>query len=186
MSSFSQSARWVASLWRACRLWLILALSMTLPVLHNSALAEPKQLTKDGILKRDPYFVDGGKALLYGYDEQDDLVRVLRLDLETGKTEPFVPDVGDKHHIEPKLSPDGRFLSVTECTGNLTAKLVIRNLEERKDVYITHSGRGGTRKGRGSPLHASSTRFSGGRRAGDFGEPELPVLLGRFLPGLRR
>ncbi len=145
MSSFSQSARGVESLWRACRLWVILALSMTLPVLHNSALAEPKQLTKDGILKRDPYFVDGGKALLYGYDEQDDLVRVLRLDLETGKTEPFVPDVGDKHHIEPKLSPDGRFLSVTECTGNLTAKLVIRNLEERKDVYITHSGRGGTR-----------------------------------------
>ena len=145
MSSFSQSARGVESLWRACRLWVICALGMTLPFLHDSALAEPKQLTKDGILKRDPYFVDGGKALLYGYDEQDDLVRVLRLDLETGKTEPFVPDVGDKHHIEPKLSPDGRFLSVTECTGNLTAKLVIRNLEERKDVYITHSGRGGTR-----------------------------------------
>ena len=121
------------------------ALGLALLALHNAALAEPKRLTNDGILKRDPYFVEGGKALLYGYDEQDDLVRVLRLDLETGKSEPFVPDVGDKHHIEPKISPDGRFMSVTECTGNLTAKLVIRNLEERKDVYITHSGRGGTR-----------------------------------------
>jgi len=106
---------------------------------------EPRKLTNDGILKRDPHFVESGRSLLFGYDEQDDLVRVLKLDLETGKAEPFVPDVGDKHHIEPKLSPDGKFLSVTECTGNLTAKLVIRNLETRKDVYITHSGRGGTR-----------------------------------------
>ena len=145
MSSFRQSARLVASPPRNHRLWVTLAVSVTFAVVQGSAIAEPEQLTRDGILKRDPYFVDGGKALLYGYDEQDDLVRVLRLDLGTGKSEPFVPDVGDKHHIEPKLSPDGRFLSVTECTGNLTAKLVIRNLEERKDVYITHSGRGGTR-----------------------------------------
>ena len=142
MSSFRQSARLVASPPRNHGLWVTLAVSVTFAVVQGSAIAEPEQLTRDGILKRDPYFVDGGKALLYGYDEQDDLVRVLRLDLGTGKSEPFVPDVGDKHHIEPKLSPDGRFLSVTECTGNLTAKLVIRNLEERKDVYITHSGRG--------------------------------------------
>ncbi|HCQ39348.1 MAG TPA: hypothetical protein DIV39_09365 [Verrucomicrobiales bacterium] len=145
MSSSRQSAHRFAGSSLSHKAWVMVALSMILPFLHDFALAEPKQLTEDGILKRDPYFVDGGKGLLYGYDEQDDLVRVLRLDLETGKSEPFVPDVGDKHHIEPKLSPDGRFMSVTECTGNLTAKLVIRNLEERKDVYITHSGRGGTR-----------------------------------------
>ena len=120
-------------------------LGLALLVSHDAAHGEPKRLTSDGILKRDPHFIDGGKALLYGYDEQDDLVRVMRLDLETGKSDPFVADVGDKHHIEPKISPDGRFMSVTECTGNLTAKLVIRNLEQRKDVYITHSGRGGTR-----------------------------------------
>jgi len=120
-------------------------LGLALLIFQGACGGEPRQLTKDGILKRDPHFVEGGKALLFGYDEQDDLVRVLKLNLETGKTEPFVPDVGDKHHIEPKLSPDGKFLSVTECTGNLTAKLVIRNLETRKDVYITHSGRGGTR-----------------------------------------
>ncbi len=105
----------------------------------------PKRLTEDGILKRDPQFVDGGKAIIYGYDEEDDLVRVLKLDLESGESEPLVKDVGDKHHIEPVLSPNGKFLSVTECTGNLTAKLVIRDLEAKKDVAITHSGRGGTR-----------------------------------------
>jgi len=120
-------------------------LGVALFVSQGPCAGEPRQLTNDGILKRDPHFVEGGKSLLFGYDEQDDLVRVLKLNLETGKAEPFVPDVGDKHHIEPKLSPDGKFLSVTECTGNLTAKLVIRNLETKKDVYITHSGRGGTR-----------------------------------------
>jgi len=106
---------------------------------------EPQRLTDDGVLKRDPHFIEGGKALIYGYDEQDDLVRAMRLELETGKAEPFVSDVGDKHHIEPKLSPDGKMMTVTECTGNLTAKLVIRDLETKKDVAITHSGRGGTR-----------------------------------------
>lgn len=106
---------------------------------------EPQQLTEDGILKRDPQFVDGGKALIYGYDEQDDLVRVMKLDLESGKAEPLVKDVGDKHHIEPVVSADGRYLSVTECTGNLTAKLIIRDLENNKTAEIKHSGRGGTR-----------------------------------------
>ena len=91
MSSFRHSARLVASPPRNHRLCVTLAVSVTFAVLQVSAIAEPEQLTRDGILKRDPYFVDGGKALLYGYDEQDDLVRVLRLDLGTGKSEPFVP-----------------------------------------------------------------------------------------------
>lgn len=112
---------------------------------------EPQRLTHDGIHKRDPQFVDGGKALIYGYDEQDDLVRVMRLDLGSGEAQPLVKDVGDKHHIEPALSADGRYLSVTECTGNLTAKLVIRDLQEGRDVAITHSGRGGTRSPAFSP-----------------------------------
>ena len=123
--------------WKAVLLWLALA---------NACIAsEPKRLTEDGILKRDPKFIDGGKSLIYGYDEKEDLVRVMKLDLETGKSEPLVSDVGDKHQIEPVLSSDGKYLAVTECTGNLSAKLVIRNLEEKKDAAITHSGRGGTR-----------------------------------------
>ena len=112
---------------------------------------EPVRLTDDGTLKRDPFFVEGGKSLIYGYDEKNDLVRVLKLDLESGKAEPFVLDVGNKHHIEPKISQDGKMMTVTECTGNLTAKLVIRNLETKKDVAITHSGRGGTRSPSFSP-----------------------------------
>ena len=83
-----------------------------------------------------------------------DLVRVMRLDLGSRKAEPFVKDVGDKHHIEPTLSADGRYMTVTECTGNLTAKLVIRDLKEKKDVAITHSGRGGTRSPVFSPDNA--------------------------------
>ena len=121
-----------------------------LAVVQVVSAGEPERLTDDGTLKRDPQFIDGGKSLIYGYDEQEDLVRVMKLDLETGKAEPLVPDVGDKHQIEPALSADGRFLSVTECTGNLTAKLIIRDLVEKKDVSITHSGRGGTR----SPVFA--------------------------------
>lgn len=119
----------------------LLLIGAVLPV----GAKEPLKLTDDGINKRDPYFVDGGKSLIYGYDEKDDLVRVLKMDVETGESEPLVKDVANKHQIEPKLSPDGKWMTVTECTGNLTAKLIIRNLETNKDVSITHSGRGGTR-----------------------------------------
>lgn len=123
-------------------------LVMTLLLAPDLGLGEQplaRRLTHDGLLKRDPHFIRGGAELIYCYDESPDLIRMMRLDPKTGKSEPFFQDSGNKHHIEPKVSPDGRYMSFTECTGNLTAQLVIRHLTTGKDAYVRHSGRGGTR-----------------------------------------
>ncbi|MCP4172863.1 MAG: hypothetical protein GY758_19045, partial [Fuerstiella sp.] len=133
--------------------WLLLV--VLIPYAAFAAEPEnPSQLTDDGVLKRDPRFVDGGKSLIYCYDENPALVRMMKMDLVTREVKPMFDDSGDKHHIEPAFSPDGRWVSYTACTGNLTARLVIRELGSGNEVSITHKGRGGTR----SPVFAPDSQ----------------------------
>ena len=106
---------------------------------------EPVQYTTDGTNKRDPSFIEDGKSLIYCYDETAALVRMMRINLPDLEPKPVFEDAGDKHHIEPSVSPNGRYIAYTQCTGNLTARLVIRDQQEKSEAYITHSGRGGTR-----------------------------------------
>jgi Tol biopolymer transport system component len=102
------------------------------------------RLTKDGSNKRDPVFIDGGATLVYGVDENRDLIRLKQLDLDTLESKPYY-ESANRHHVEVAFSRDGRYVSYTECTGNLTAQFVIKDLQEKKDYFVKHSGRGGTR-----------------------------------------
>lgn len=122
------------------KVWLVLACTTSL-----CAAADLQQITTDGTNKRDPRFVDGGNAVVYCYDETPDLIRMMKIEIGDKQAEPVFADSGNKHHIEPRHSPDGKYVVFTECTGNLSARLVIRDLQQNKDAYITHSGRGGTR-----------------------------------------
>jgi Tol biopolymer transport system component len=101
-------------------------------------------LTTDGSNKRDPVFIDGGATLVYGVDEHRDLIRLWQIDLETLEAKPYY-ESANRHHVEVAFSGDGRYVSYTECTGNLTAQFVIKDLQEKKDYFVKHSGRGGTR-----------------------------------------
>lgn len=107
--------------------------------------ADAVRLTTDGSLKRDPRFVDGGQSLVYCFDENPALVRMMKLDVKNGTAKPVFDNAAGKHHIEPAFSPDGNWISYTACTGNLTARLVIASLKDGKEAHITHQGRGGTR-----------------------------------------
>ncbi|MGB1926525.1 MAG: TolB family protein [Rubripirellula sp.] len=107
--------------------------------------AEFQRVTHDGTLKRDPRFVQSGEAVVYCYDETPDLIRMMKIQMGEDSASPVFAESGNRHHIEPRYSPDGKYVVFTECTGNLSARLVIRNLAQTKDAYITHSGRGGTR-----------------------------------------
>jgi len=102
------------------------------------------RLTTDGSNKRDPVFIDGGTTLVYGIDENRDLIRLKQLDLDTLQPKPYY-ESANRHHVEVAFSRDGRYVSYTECTGNLTAQFVIKDLQEKKDYFVKHSGRGGTR-----------------------------------------
>jgi Tol biopolymer transport system component len=113
--------------------------------------AEPVQLTQDGSLKRDARFVDGGRSVVYCYDETPALVRMMKMSLDDRVAKPVFEDAADKHHYEPAFSPNGKWISFTACTGNLSGKLVIRNLESGAQADITHKGRGGTRSPTFSP-----------------------------------
>ncbi|MEO0416395.1 MAG: hypothetical protein AAF226_15735 [Verrucomicrobiota bacterium] len=114
--------------------------------LIGNAFSEEQRLTEDGTNKRDPIFIADGKTLIYCLDEKDDLIRAFSLDLTDSKAEP-VPLFDDDrcHQTELAYSPDERFIAFSECTSNLTGKLVIRDLEAKKDANITHSGRGAYR-----------------------------------------
>lgn len=126
------------------------AMLVTIAVGVASA-ADVVQLTDDGSLKRDPRFIDGGEQILYCYDENPALIRMMKMRADERKPSPMFDDSGNKHQLEPYLSPDQRYIVFTECTGNLTARLVIRDRQEKKDAFVTHSGRGGTRAPTFSP-----------------------------------
>ena len=104
------------------------------------------RLTFDGNNKRDPLFIQDGETLVYSYDEREDLIRAVRVDMadiEAGPTPIF--DAGRSHQTEIAYSADGRWASYGECTGNLTGKLVIRDMEAKKQFEIKHGGRGAYR-----------------------------------------
>lgn len=110
-----------------------------------ASATEFEQITQDGTFKRDPRFANDGESIIYCYDETPDLIRMMQFKPGESEPAPIFDDAGNKHQLEPHHSPDGNYVVFTECTGNLSARLVIRNLAEKKDAYITHSGRGGTR-----------------------------------------
>lgn len=110
------------------------------------AVAEEIRLTDDGNFKRDPVFINDGKTLVYSYDEREDLIRAVRIQMDDPhKTAEPLFGEDRSHQTEIAFSPDGRYASFDQCTGNLTGKLVIRDLESEKEVAISHSGRGAYR-----------------------------------------
>tara|TARA_B100000212_G_scaffold341887_1_gene326481 strand:+ start:1256 stop:2143 length:888 start_codon:yes stop_codon:yes gene_type:complete len=111
-----------------------------------SGYAEEERITYDGSNKRDPIFIAQGKTLVYCLDEKDDLIRAVSLDLSDPESEPVALFDDDRsHQTEIAYSPDERFVTFSECVGNLTGKLVIRDLGAKKDAIIKHSGRGAYR-----------------------------------------
>ena len=132
--------------------FLILGM-IALPLLATAS--EPVRLTSDGTNKRDPRFINDGNTLIFCYDQLPNLVRMMKMDLNDREPVPVFEDAGDKHHIEPAVSRDGRFIAYTQCTGNLSARLVVRDQQEQTEAYVTHKGRGGTR----SPVFSPDSKL---------------------------
>ena len=129
----------------------IVSLCISLSVIADAYAADPERLTTDGTFKRDPVFTDSGATLVYGYDERPDLVRMLKMNVADRSVTPVFEDAGNRHNLEPAWSLDGHWVAYTQCTGNLTARLVIHNRTQNRDAFVSHSGRGGTRSPTFSP-----------------------------------
>ena len=109
-----------------------------------SLSAETIRLTHDGTNKRDPRYFEGGRKIMYSFDETRALLRLMVMDAEALKPEPMFNDA-NKHQLNAAMSPDGKHIAFNECTGNLTAHFVIRRRDDRKDSFVKHGGRGGYR-----------------------------------------
>jgi TolB protein len=98
----------------------------------SAAAGEPRPLTDDGHLKRDPRFVDSGRAIVYSAVESPILMRLVKLDVATGRTSTLHPEAATSQ-FEPTFSPDGRYRAFVEFRGVTNVKLLIRDTRENRD-----------------------------------------------------
>jgi Tol biopolymer transport system component len=96
---------------------------------------EPVKLTHDGRLKRDPRFVAGGSQVVFSTVESPILMRLVRLDLGSGKIEPLYPQAATSQ-FEPSFSSDQRYHVFVEFRGVTNVKLVIRDTRDNRDVIF--------------------------------------------------
>ena len=123
---------------RCVFLFVVFALSV------GSFADDVVQLTDDGRLKRDPVFIKNGEVLVYAVDEGTDKIRLVQMNMETGKVGPLHKEA-PRSELEPAFSPNGRYYAFNHNTGNLTLKLVIRDTQDGTDVDLSVKGRGGMR-----------------------------------------
>jgi TolB protein len=104
-----------------------------------SAAAEPVQLTTDGRLKRDPHYIENGKAIAYVEQASPILMRIVRFDPQTKITKPLHQGAS-KSEFEPSFSTDGRYRAFVQSRGNLNLALVIRDMTANKNAEVKPTG----------------------------------------------
>jgi Tol biopolymer transport system component len=114
---------------------LVVALVAMLAIAGQAAGVEPQRLTHDGRLKRDPRFVHGGQRVVYSVVESPTLMRLVQLDLASGKITPLYPQAATSQ-FESSFSPDGRYHAFVEFRGVTNVKLVIRDTRDNRDVVF--------------------------------------------------
>ena len=79
-----------------------------------SLSAETIRLTHDGTNKRDPRYFEGGRKIMYSFDETRALLRLMVMDAEALKPEPMFNDA-NKHQLNAAMSPDASTLPSTNA-----------------------------------------------------------------------
>jgi Tol biopolymer transport system component len=126
---------------------------------------EPARLTHDGRLKRDPRFVDAAASVVYSAVDSPILMRLVRLDLASGRATPLNPEAASSQ-FEATFSPDGRYRAYVEFRGVTNVKLVIRDTRDKRDALFDP---GSDRAHVGNPAidaHAGRVVFSLPRTVG--------------------
>ena len=117
----------------ATRMWLI-ATCLSLVAFPTSA--EALRLTNDGLTKTSPTFVDrSGDELLYVVEDLPTRMRLMRLRLADGQTEPVHPDA-TQSEFEPACTLDGRMRSYVRSKGNLNLVLVIEEPAAMRETVL--------------------------------------------------
>jgi len=97
--------------------------------------AAPVRLTDDGLVKHDPVFWPGRNELVYAVEQPSGRMKLVRLNLETGKSELMHPDekVSDR---EIAFSADGKRYAYNSIIGTkgVSSEIRVVDLETGKSV----------------------------------------------------
>ena len=132
--------------------WLsvLLIVGITFLIPSRVRAEESIRLTQDSLFKRDPTFVDQGKAIVFVLLERPEQLRLMKLDLASGKSSPLHQDE-NRSELEPRFSRDGRYYAYIQSRSPASVAMVIRDAKEKKEVEIPpESGFSGMR----SPVFA--------------------------------
>jgi len=93
------------------------------------------RLTHDNLFKRDPVFVNAGKDVVYVVLSRPEQLRLMRLNMSDGSTEPLHKDE-TRSEFEPAFSADGRYYAFMQSRSAASVGMVIRDTEQNKDADI--------------------------------------------------
>jgi len=97
--------------------------------------SEPVRLTTDGRLKFSPSFEPDGKAIIYAELEKPTLLKLMRLNLESGKTS-VLHSSASMSEFEPACSRESPIYAFARLKGTLSVGIAIRNRETGDEVVI--------------------------------------------------
>ncbi len=87
---------------------------------------QPKRLTNDGLLKRDPVYVEQGGAIVYSVRHSSPQMVLMRLDLADNAAERLFPK-SNLVEFGPAFSADGKVISLMRMTGNDQLAMIVGN-----------------------------------------------------------
>ena len=98
----------------------------------------PEQLTRDGLLKRDPCYVPGAERIVFSSRHRSPRMVLLQLELESGKIDRLNPK-SNLVEMAPSYSTDGGIFCFQRLTGNDETAFVIQQTEPSKTRQLTGS-----------------------------------------------
>lgn len=102
--------------------------------------AEPRRLTTDGHIKRDPVFSNPqGTEFLYALLEKPNQLRLMKQSLVDSSSSALHP-TETRSEFEPTVSADGRYLAFVQNRGNLSLALVIQDLMDNQTNEVPPGG----------------------------------------------
>ncbi len=96
---------------------LPIIITASLIVTAAAFAGEPVRLTHDGLLKRDPIYVEQGRAVVYSVRHASPQMVLVRLDLASGKTERIHPE-SNLVEFGASYSSDEQTMAFMRMTGN--------------------------------------------------------------------
>ncbi len=117
------------------------ALFLLLALTSSCVLSEDipdRRLTSDGLLKRDPIYVDGGNAVLYSVRHASPRLVLKRLNLITDESSRIHPK-SSLVEFRPGISADGKTLAFQRITGNDVCSLIVEDLKAGSEQAIATS-----------------------------------------------